>query len=67
MNYFKLRRKTLPEIDNLRLQKINEQTNATRWICSLNQLSYRISIDDLIGADIAAAAVLISMGALLGR
>lgn len=27
----------------------------------------RMSLDDIIGADIAAAAVLISMGAMLGR
>lgn len=30
-------------------------------------LSKRMSLDNIIGADIAAAAVLISMGALLGR
>lgn len=32
-----------------------------------NSCSNRMSLDDIIGADIAAAAVLISMGAMLGR
>lgn len=39
----------------------------TRGIFELEEGKIRLSLDSMIGADIAVAAVLISMGALLGR
>lgn len=39
----------------------------TQIILKTSSLSNRMSLDNIIGADIAAAAVLISMGAMLGR
>lgn len=50
-----------------RLLRLYTQMNVNMRFNVRSILPCRISLDSLIGADIAAAAVLISMGALLGR
>lgn len=44
-----------------------ENNSLQTFLTGLLDASHSISLDTLIGADIAAASVLISMGALLGR